>query len=108
VSEHVVAFSTARAEDSARIAHELVEHRLAACVNVVAGVQSTYRWEGKVETEAEHLLVIKTRRDRLPALKAAFVALHPYEVPELIILPIEDGLPSYLAWLSASVVPSPT
>ena len=108
MSDHVVAFSTARAADAARIARELVEHRLAACVNVVAGVQSTYRWEGKVETEAEHLLVIKTRRDRLPALKAAFVALHPYEVPELIILPIDDGLPSYLSWLSASVVPSPT
>jgi len=104
VSAPVVALSTvATAEDATRIARDLVEQRLAACVNVLPGIVSTYRWQGKIETEGEHLLVIKTRRDRVPALKAALLALHPYEVPELLVLPVEDGLAPYLAWLDASV-----
>jgi periplasmic divalent cation tolerance protein len=106
VSDHVVAFSTvARAEDAQRIARDLVEQQAAACVNIVPGLTSVYRWKGKIETDAEHLLVIKTRRDRVADLKAALTALHPYEVPELIVMPIEDGHAPYLRWIDESVAP---
>jgi len=103
---HVVAFSTVgKPEDASRIARALVERRLAACVNVVPGLTSVYRWKGQIESEAESLLVIKTRRERVDELKAALAALHPYEVPELIVLPIEDGHAPYLAWLDECVTP---
>lgn len=104
MSERQVAFSTVgSAEDAERVARALVERRLAACVNVVPGVVSIYRWKGAVEREEEHLLVIKTRAERLPALREALVALHPYEVPELVALDVADGHPPYLAWLDESV-----
>jgi periplasmic divalent cation tolerance protein len=104
VSERKVAFSTVgSAEDAERLARALVERRLAACVSVVPGVVSIYRWKGAVEREEEHLLVIKTRTERLPALSEALVALHPYEVPELLALDVADGHPPYLAWLDESV-----
>jgi periplasmic divalent cation tolerance protein len=107
VSERVVAFSTvARAEDGERIARALVERRLAACVNVVPGVVSVYRWKGEVCRDQELLLVIKTRRDRLEALRDALVGLHPYDVPELVALPIEAGHEPYLSWVDESVSPS--
>jgi periplasmic divalent cation tolerance protein len=100
VSERVLALSTAgSAEDAERIARALVERGLAACVNVVPGVVSVYRWKGQVEREGELLLVIKTRAERFEALREALVAMHPYEVPELIALPIENGHAPYLAWL---------
>ena len=99
-----MALSTvAGAEDAERIARELVERRLAACVNVVPGVVSIYRWQGKVEREEERLLVIKTRGERFPALREALAAIHPYDVPELIAIPIEDGSPAYLQWLDEAV-----
>jgi periplasmic divalent cation tolerance protein len=104
VSERVVAFSTVgTAEDAERIARALVEQRLAACVNVVSGVVSVYRWKGGVCRDEERLLVIKTRAARLEALREALVALHPYELPELVALPIEGGHEPYLAWLDDSV-----
>jgi periplasmic divalent cation tolerance protein len=104
VSDYVVAFSTvAKAEDAERIATALVEQSLAACVNVVPGLVSIYRWKGKVERDEERLLVIKTRRDRFEAVRAALVSLHPYEVPELVALPIEAGHAPYLAWIDESV-----
>jgi periplasmic divalent cation tolerance protein len=100
VSERVVALSTvATAEDAQRIARALVERRLAACVNVVPGLSSFYRWEGRVQCDEERLLVIKTRSDRLQALRAVLVSLHPYEVPELVALPVVGGHAPYLAWL---------
>jgi periplasmic divalent cation tolerance protein len=106
VSERVVVLSTVgKAEDAARIARALVERRLAACVNIVPGVRSVYRWQGRVEEDEERLLVIKTRRDRFDALREALVALHPYELPEAIVLPIEAGHAPYLAWLDESVAP---
>ena len=106
MSEHVVVLSTVgSAEDAARLARALVERRLAACVNVVPGVRSVYRWKGQVEEEDERLLVIKTRRDRFEALREALAALHPYELPEAIVLPIEAGHAPYLAWLDESVQP---
>jgi periplasmic divalent cation tolerance protein len=106
VSERVVALSTVgTAEDAERIARALVETRLAACVNVVPGLVSIYRWKDALEREEERLLVIKTRADRLSALEEALVALHPYEVPELLTLPVGEGYAPYLAWLDESVRP---
>lgn len=100
----LVALSTvATAEDAERIARSLVEKGLAACVNVVPGLVSFYRWQGRVERDAEVLLVIKTRGERFDALKAALLAEHPYEVPELVAFPIAAGHERYLEWLEASV-----
>jgi periplasmic divalent cation tolerance protein len=104
VSERVVALSTvAGAADGEKIARALVERRLAACVNLIPGLVSTYRWKGAVERDNECLLVIKTRTERLDELREALVALHPYEVPELIVLPVVGGHPPYLSWLDESV-----
>jgi periplasmic divalent cation tolerance protein len=106
VSDHVVALSTvASEEDALRIAHALVEQRVAGCVNVVSGVVSIYRWQGRVQRDEERLLVVKTRKDRLEALRAALVALHPYDVPELVALELAGGHAPYLAWLDDSVAP---
>ena len=80
-------------------ARTLVEERLAACGNIVPGVESVYRWEGKVETAAEVLVVFKTVSGSYPAFEARLRALHPYEVPEVLALPIADGLPAYLRWV---------
>lgn len=100
----VLALSTAGSvEDAETIALALVEKGLAACVNVVPGVVSTYRWKGKVEKSDEALLVIKTHGERLEDLKAALLAAHLYEVPELIAIPIADGLSPYLEWVASSV-----
>jgi periplasmic divalent cation tolerance protein len=93
------------AETAARVAHALVAERLAACVNQVPGVVSTYRWEGQIHDDAEVLLLIKTTRERFDALRERLVGLHPYEVPELIALDITDGLPTYLDWLHAETSP---
>jgi periplasmic divalent cation tolerance protein len=104
VSERIVVFCTVgKAEDAERIAHELVTRGLAACVNVVPGLISIYRWKGKVERDPEHLLVIKTRAERFEALREALVSLHPYDVPEVIALPIVAGHAPYLEWLDESV-----
>ena len=100
MSQRLVALSTvATALDAERIATALVERGLAACVNVVPGVTSFYRWKGAVERDLELLLVIKTRADRFEALREALVSMHPYELPELIALPVEGGSLPYLAWL---------
>jgi periplasmic divalent cation tolerance protein len=100
----VVALSTvARPEDAERLARALVEERLAACVNVVPGVVSVYRWKGAVLRDEERLLVIKTTAERLDALRAALPGLHPYEVPELVVLPVTGGLEAYLGWVAESV-----
>jgi len=104
MSERVVALSTVGTpEDAERIARALVEQRLAACVSIVPGVVSVYRWREGVEREEERLLVIKTRRDRLEALQSTLVSLHPYEVPELVAFGVEAGHTPYLAWLDESV-----
>jgi periplasmic divalent cation tolerance protein len=103
VTGPLVALSTvATPEDAERIARELVERGLAACVNVVPGIVSVYRWKGNVERDEERLLVIKTRGERFEALREALVSLHPYEVPELIALRVEDGHPPYLDWIVSS------
>ena len=81
------------------MAHTLVENHLAACVNIIPQIQSVYEWEGKVISDAEILLLIKTRSEHYAAIEKTVLKQHPYDVPELIVLPIETGLPSYLAWL---------
>jgi len=95
-----VAFATAPDwETAARIARALVEERLAACANLVPGVRSIYRWQGRVEDESEVLLLLKTRADRVDALGARLRALHPYDLPELVALPAVGGLAGYLDWV---------
>jgi len=104
MSGYAVVLSTVGTEDEAsRIARALVERRLAACVNVVPGVSSTYLWQGAVRTDAEWLLVVKTRRDRFDEVRAAIRELHPYELPEIVMLDIADGDAAYLAWIDASL-----
>lgn len=104
MSERLIALSTvANASDAERISRALVEQGLAACVNVVPGVVSIYRWQGEVQKEQEFLLVIKTRAEALEALRTALVALHPYEVPELVAWPIAAGHEPYLRWIDDSV-----
>jgi periplasmic divalent cation tolerance protein len=104
VSERLLVLTTvARAEDAERIAEELVARRLAACVNVLPGVRSIYRWKGGVERDEERLLLVKTRADRFEALRETLLALHPYEVPEVVAVPIEAGSAAYLRWLDESV-----
>lgn len=89
------------ADAAARLARTLVELRLAACVNLV-DTASVYRWQGKVESAEEILLVIKTSTERISELKDRLPQLHPYNVPELIVLPVTDGAASYLAWVLAA------
>lgn len=93
------------AETAARIARTLVEERLAACVNRIPGVASTYRWQGKIHDDAEVLLVIKTTRERLDDLRQRLAEMHPYEVPELVAFDIAGGLPAYLEWLARETAP---
>ena len=88
-------------ETAERLAGVLVEQRLAACVNILAPCGSVYRWQGAVQREEEHPVLIKTKAERYPALEAAIRAAHPYELPEIIAVPIERGLPAYLAWVDA-------
>lgn len=103
MSERVLVLTTVGSlEEAERIARGLVEPGLAACVNIVPGVVSVYRWKGAVERAGELLLVIKTRAERFEAVREALVAMHPYELPEAIALPIEAGHAPYLAWLDAS------
>ena len=85
------------------MADALVGEGLAACVNRLPGVTSTYRWQGKVMTDSEVLLLIKTTESRFAALRERVLALHPYELPELIAVPIEQGHAAYLDWVRASV-----
>ena len=88
-------------ETGRRIARVLVEERLAACVNVLPGVHSIYRWKGAVEEADEVMLVAKTRAERASALAARVRALHPYELPEVVALPVTDGSRAYLRWVVA-------
>lgn len=81
------------------LAQQLLQQRLAACINVLPGVHSLYRWQGRIEREREATLLIKTTHRRYPALERLLAAAHPYEVPEIIALPITAGLPAYLDWL---------
>ena len=97
----LLCFSTCPDTVSAeRIADALVAERLAACVQVLPGLRSVYRWQGALERSEEVLLLIKTTPERYPALQARLPALHPYELPELVAVEASAGLPAYLQWLA--------
>jgi periplasmic divalent cation tolerance protein len=104
MTDKLLVLTTAGSESEARkIAHALVEPRLAACVNIIPRIHSVYRWEGKVEEAEEYLLLIKTTKAREEEVRAAIRELHSYELPECIAIPIESGSMEYLKWLSESV-----
>jgi periplasmic divalent cation tolerance protein len=99
-----IVLSTAGSEDEARkIARHLVEHRLAACVNIVPCIESIYRWQGKVESSEEWLLLIKTSAEKFPAVRDAIRELHSYDLPECVAVNIDGGGAEYLQWLADSV-----
>ena len=99
----VVLSAVGSEQDAERIAEVLVERRLAACVNVLPGVKSFYRWEGKTVRDDEWLMVMKTTARGFDGLKEALLELHPYEVPEVVALSIDRGHGPYLDWIDASV-----
>ena len=86
-------------EEAEKIARALVERRLATCVNIVPGIESVYRWQGKVESETEWMLVIKTTAGRFEAVREAIREMHSYDLPECIMISIEGGSPEYLKWI---------
>ena len=90
-------------ESADALARRLVESALAACVNIVPGIRSVYQWEGKLESAAEQLLVIKSRAEAYPELERTIQRHHPYDVPEVISVPVDSGLPAYLAWVDAAL-----
>jgi periplasmic divalent cation tolerance protein len=102
----VVLVTAASAEQASAIARPLVEERLAACVNIVSGLRSIYRWQGSVCDDAEVLMLIKSTRERFRELRDRVLALHPYEVAEVLALPVVDGSEKYLAWLTAQATPA--
>ncbi len=103
MAEEIVVFVTCPREESEALAKSLVEDRLAACVNIVAPVKSIYVWQGKLTTEEESWLVIKSSKRIFSKLAQRIKQLHSYEVPEIIALPIADGHKPYLDWLNASL-----
>ena len=98
----VILVNAASIEQAGSIAHTLVDERLAACANIVSPIRSVYRWKGEVETETEHLMIIKTRAALIAKVEARVKQLHSYEVPEIIALPIVAGAKSYLDWVFES------
>jgi periplasmic divalent cation tolerance protein len=108
MTDKIVVLATCESEEQARsMARHLVEKRLAACVNVVPGVHSVYRWKDAIEEAQEWMLTIKSRRDLFDALRAEIDSLHGYEVPEIIALPIVDGSERYLAWIDHQLAAEP-
>jgi periplasmic divalent cation tolerance protein len=106
MSEFIIVFCTiGNEEEGARLAKTLVEERLAACVNIIGGVRSIYRWQEEICDDPELLLLIKTSGERFPALKERLVELHSYDTPEVIATPIVAGHTPYLDWLTANVTP---
>ena len=103
MSEFVIVLTTFPADgDAEALARTLVTERLAACVNVLPPIHSIYRWKAAVEHASERQLVIKTTAARVAALQDRLTALHPYEVPEFLVLPISEGSHGYLSWLTES------
>jgi periplasmic divalent cation tolerance protein len=106
MTDAIIVLVTAPTVDkAAELARALVEEELAACGNVVPGLRSIYRWEGKVHDEAEALLILKTRAPLFEALRQRVVALHPYQCPEVLRLDVEEGHAPYLRWIRDNVRP---
>lgn len=103
-SARIVLTTAADPEEAGRLARELVDQRLAACATIIPQVRSIYRWEGKIEDSAETLLLIKTTAEQIATLQARLLALHSYQTPEFLVIPVESGSPFYLEWLLASVL----
>ena len=103
MSEFLVVYITASGENAADLASALVREKLAACVNRIPGVESTYTWDGRVERDTEDLLIVKTRAGLFDRLKERVQALHAYDVPEIIAVPIVEGSESYLEWMAGSL-----
>ena len=100
VTDKIVVLTTCESEEQAqRLARHLIEQRLAACVNILPGARSVYRWKDKIENAAEFVLIIKSRRDIFVRLRDAIAHLHSYEIPEVIALPVVDGSEAYLGFL---------
>jgi periplasmic divalent cation tolerance protein len=100
VTDKIVVLTTCNSqEQGAQLARHLIEHRLAACVSIVTGARSFYRWRGEIEQAAEVVLIVKSRRDVFEKLRDAIVQLHSDEIPEVIALPVVDGSEGYLSWL---------
>jgi periplasmic divalent cation tolerance protein len=105
MTDKIVVLTTCESADEAsQIARVLVEKKIAACVNIMPGAKSVYRWKDKIEEASEVLLIIKSRRDLFDAIRTEIAKIHTYELPELIALPIVDGSETYLAWLDRELV----
>lgn len=100
--QHCVIYCTCPDKRTAeQIANKLIDERLAACINIVEGITSVYRWEDQRQSDAELLLIVKSRSDIFPSLEKRILELHPYAVPEIIALPIVQGTAAYLSWIDA-------
>jgi len=100
VTDVVIVLTTVPVGDQGEaLARRLIDDRLAACVNLLAPMTSFYRWNGAVERDVERQLVVKTTADRLPEVRARLAAMHSYELPEFLVLPVADGSPAYLEWV---------
>jgi len=105
MTDKIIVYTTCDSEAAAvQLARDLVDKRLAACVNILSGVRSIYRWKDKTEDTSEWMLVIKTSRERFADLSAQIQKLHTYEVPEVIAIPIVDGSEAYLDWLHRELI----
>ena len=98
----LVLTTVANPEEAARLGRTLVEERLAACANIVPQIESIYRWQGKIESGTEVFMIFKTTHGRYQQLEQRLKELHPYEVPEIVVLQVRDGLPAYLNWIVES------
>ncbi|WP_342374867.1 divalent-cation tolerance protein CutA [Myxococcus stipitatus] len=108
MTDAILVLVTAPSTDkAAELARTVVEEQLAACGNILPGLRSIYRWEGKVQDDAEVLILFKTRASLFDALRARIIALHPYQVPEVLCVDVADGHAPYLAWILESTRPSP-
>ena len=101
--KRIVLSTTGSVEEARKIAHHLVENKLAACVNVVSRIESVYRWQGKLESSEEWLLLIKTSAGRFTEVRDAIRRLHSYDLPECVAISVEDGSAEYLEWIGNSL-----
>lgn len=103
IKARVVLTTAGSQEEAQKIAHALVERKLAACVNIVPRIESVYRWQGKVESATEWLLIVKTTAEAFPSVRDAIKELHSYDLPECVMLEIADGSEAYLGWIGENI-----